>query len=276
MEKESLIDGLRSRLGDNAAAVSDRSYDEIATAALPMFEDDTKVTEDTWKVAVQMLSSLVGQYRHDVADGIAKGKDTWAAEQGEANKKAVADAVAKAKAEWEASLKDKKGEDPAKKTEGNGNGKGASSDILEQVKTLLAENNKQLLSEDGAIGKLTSSVNGFMESYNKQQKESPESGIRKQISDYLSDKGASYKPAVSLAIKNLKIGDNPDMDVLKLQAEKDYMAIVKDFYGDGGKPFGGTGTGGTGKGLVDDYIKQRAQEAQKEANDAEALRKSFK
>lgn len=273
MEKESLIEGLRSRLGDNAAAVSDRSYDEIATAALPMFADDTKVTDDTWKVPVQMLSSLVGQYRHDVADGIAKGKDTWAAEQGEANKKAVADAVAKAKAEWEASLKDKKDKDPA---EGSGDKKDADSNILEQVKSLLAENNKQLLSEDGAIGKLTSSVNGFMENYNKQQKESLESGIRKQISDYLSDKGASYKPAVSLAIKNLKIGDNPDMDVLKLQAEKDYMAIVKDFYGDGGKPFGGTGTGGTGKGLVDDYIKQRAQEAQKEANDAEALRKSFK
>lgn len=273
MEKESLIEGLRSRLGDNAAAVSDRSYDEIATAALPMFADDDKVTDDTWKVPVQMLSSLVGQYRHDVADGIAKGKDTWAAEQEEANKKAVADAVAKAKAEWEASLKDKKDKGPA---EGSGDGKGTNPDILEQVKTLLAENNKQLLSEDGAIGKLTSSVNGFMENYNKQQKESLESGIRKQISDYLSDKGASYKPAVSLAIKNLKIGDNPDMDVLKLQAEKDYMAIVKDFYGDGGKPFGGTGTGGTGKGLVDDYIKQRAQEAQKEANDAEALRKSFK
>lgn len=87
MEKESLIEGLRSRLGDNAAAVSDRSYDEIATAALPMFADDDKVTDDTWKVPVQMLSSLVGQYRHDVADGIAKGKDTWTAEQGEANKK---------------------------------------------------------------------------------------------------------------------------------------------------------------------------------------------
>lgn len=275
MEKESLIEGLRSRLGDNATAVSDRSYDEIATAALPMFADDDKVTDDTWKVPVQMLSSLVGQYRHDVADGIAKGKDTWTAEQGEANKKAVAEAVAKAKAEWEASLKGK-ADGAAAKAEGNDGKKNTNLDILEQVKSLLAENNKQLLSADGAIGKLTSSVNGFMENYNKQQKENLESGIRKQIADYLSNKGASYKPAVNLAIKNLEIGDNPDMDVLKLQAEKGYMSIVKDFYGDGGKPFGGTGTGGTGKGLVDDYIKQRAQEAQKEANDAEALRKSFK
>lgn len=275
MEKESLIEGLRSRLGDNATAVSDRSYDEIATAALPMFADDDKVTDDTWKVPVQMLSSLVGQYRHDVADGIAKGKDTWTAEQGEANKKAVAEAVAKAKAEWEASLKGK-ADGAAAKAEGNDGKKNTNLDILEQVKSLLAENNKQLLSADGAIGKLTSSVNGFMENYNKQQKENLESGIRKQIADCLSNKGASYKPAVNLAIKNLEIGDNPDMDVLKLQAEKGYMSIVKDFYGDGGKPFGGTGTGGTGKGLVDDYIKQRAQEAQKEANDAEALRKSFK
>ena len=275
MEKESLIEGLRSRLGDNATAVSDRSYDEIAMAALPMFADDDKVTDDTWKVPVQMLSSLVGQYRHDVADGIAKGKDTWTAEQGEANKKAVAEAVAKAKAEWEASLKGK-ADGAAAKAEGNDGKKNTTLDIIDQEQSLLAENNKQLLSADGAIGKLSSSVNGFMENYNKQQKENLESGIRKQIADYLSNKGASYKPAVNLAIKNLEIGDNPDMDVLKLQAEKGYMSIVKDFYGDGGKPFGGTGTGGTGKGLVDDYIKQRAQEAQKEANDAEALRKSFK
>lgn len=277
MEKESLIEGLRSRLGDNAAVVSDRSYDEIATAALPMFADDDKVTDDTWKVPVQMLSSLVGQYRHDVADGIAKGKDTWAAEQTEVQKNAIAEAVKKAKAEWEAAQK-KNNPEPAK---GKGDSGKTNDDILEQVKNLLAENNKQLLADDGAIGKLSKSMNGFVETYNKQQREALEKGIRSQITEYLRGKNATYEAALSHTVRNLQIGENPDIDMLKMQAEKDYMSMVKDFYGDGGKPFGGSGSGGsgsggTGKSLVDDYIKQRAEEAKKEANDAEALRKSFK
>lgn len=272
MDKQALIEGMRTRLGENASVVSDRSYDEIASAALPMFADDTKVTDDTWKVPVQMLSSLVGQYRHDVADGIAKGKDTWAAEQGEANKKAIADAVAKAKSEWEVAQKEKNSEP----TKGSKGGDNTNSDILEQVKNLLAENNKQLLADDGVIGKLSKSMNGFVETYNKQQRESLEKDIRNQISEYLKGKKATYEAALSHTVRNLQIGDNPDIDMLKMQAEKDYMSMVKDFYGDGGKPFGGSGSGGTGKSLVDDYIKQRAEDAKKEANDAEALRKSFK
>nr|DAP95125.1 MAG TPA: hypothetical protein [Caudoviricetes sp.] len=272
MEKESLIEGLRSRLGDNASAVSDRSYDEIATVALPMFADDANVTDDTWKMPVQMLNSLVGQYRHDVADGIAKGKETWTTEQAEVQKNAIAEAVKNAKAEWEAAQK-KNNSEPAK---GNGNSGKTNDDILEQVKNLLAENNKQLLADDGAIGKLSKSMNGFVETYNKQQREAWEKGIRTQIAEYLKGKNATYEAALSHTVRNLQIGDNPDIDVLKMQAEKDYMSMVKDFYGDGGKPFGGNGSGGTGKSLVDDYIKQRAEEAKKEANDAEALRKSFK
>jgi hypothetical protein len=272
MEKESLIEGLRSRLGDNASAVSDRSYDEIATVALPMFADDTKVTDDTWKMPVQMLNSLVGQYRHDVADGIAKGKETWTTEQAEVQKNAIAEAVKNAKAEWEAAQK-KNNPEPAK---GKGDSGKTNDDILEQVKNLLAENNKQLLADDGAIGKLSKSMNGFVETYNKQQREALEKGIRTQIAEYLKGKNATYEAALNHTVRNLQIGDNPDIDMLKMQAEKDYMSMVKDFYGDGGKPFGGNGSGGTGKSLVDDYIKQRAEEAKKEANDAEALRKSFK
>lgn len=272
MEKESIIEGLRSRLGDNASAVSDRSYDEIATVALPMFADDTKVTDDTWKMPVQMLNSLVGQYRHDVADGIAKGKEAWTTEQAEVQKNAIAEAVKNAKAEWEAAQK-KNNPEPAK---GKGDSGKTNDDILEQVKNLLAENNKQLLADDGAIGKLSKSMNGFVETYNKQQREALEKGIRTQIAEYLKGKNATYEAALNHTVRNLQIGDNPDIDVLKMQAEKDYMSMVKDFYGDGGKPFGGNGSGGTGKSLVDDYIKQRAEEAKKEANDAEALRKSFK
>lgn len=272
MEKEALIQEFKERLGDNASVVSDRSYEEIANVALPSFADDSKITDDTWKLPVSMLNTLIGQYRHDVAEGINNGKTQWAAENEAANKKAVEEAVAAAKAEWEKAHETK--EPPVPPTDDEKR----KAEITELVKGILAENNKQLLGDEGAIGKLTKSVNGFMDTYNKQQKDTLLAGIRKEVTDYLNGLGATSAPAVNLAVKQLEIGGNPDIDALKLKAKQSYEAINKEFFGDGAKPYGGSGSGGStgGSGLVDDYIKNKAEQAQKEAQDAEALRKTFK
>lgn len=272
MEKEALISGFKERLGDNASAVSDRSYEEIANAALPAFADDSKITDDTWKLPVQMLSTLVGQYRHDVADGITKGKTRWAAEADAANKKAIEDGIAAFKAQWEKDHPAPKQDPPAQTGEEK-----RKAEMAEFVKGILAENNRQLLAEDGAIGKLSKSVTTFMDGYNKRQREAVVGGIRKEVTDYLNGLGATSSPAVNLAVRQLEIGENPDIDALKLTAKKNYEAINKDFFGDGAKPYGGSGTGGgSGKGIVDDYIKSQSEKASREAQDAEALRKTFK
>lgn len=277
MEKETLIQGFKERLGGNASVVSDRSYEEIANVALPSFADDSKITDDTWKLPVQMLNTLAGQYRHDVADGIAKGKTQWATENDVANKKIVDEQVAAFKAQWEKGhpSPERNGGDniPAQTDEDK-----RKAEMTELVKSILAESNKQLLADDGAIGKLSKSMNGFMETYNKQQRETLVSGLQKQVKSYLTDElHADSTPSVNLAIKQLEIGENPDIDALKLQAKKNYETVYKEFYGNGGQPYGGKGTGSqTGSGLVDDYIKNKATQATKEAQDAEALRKTFK
>lgn len=275
MEKEALISGFKERLGDNASVVSERSYDEIATAALPAFADDTKITDETWKLPVQMLNTLVGQYRHDVADGITKGKTQWQSEADAANKKSVEDQITAFKAQWEK-------DHPAPtqpKAEPQTEEEKRKAELQELVKGILAENNKQLLGEDGAIGKLSKSVTDFMEGYNRQQKEAQVNGVRKQVTDYLSGLGAASKPALNLAVKQLEIGDTFDIDELKLQAKKGYEAIYKEFYSDGGKPFGGSGAGG-GQGGADEelkkYLEGKQNDAAKEAQDAENLRKKFK
>lgn len=275
MEKEALIQGLRERLGDNATVLSDRSYDEIASAALPAFADDSKVTDDTWKLPVSMLNTIVGQYRHEVADGITKGKEQWAAENIAANQKSINDGIAAFKAQWE---KDHAVPAPAPAPVPKTDEEKRKAEMAEFVKGILAENNKQLLAEDGAIGKLSKSVSGFMETYNKQQRDALVSGIQKQLRDYLiTDLKADSAPSVNLAVKQLEIGDNPDIDALKLTAKKNYEAIHKEFYGDGAKPFGG-GNGGAAGGDVQlkEYIKTKQAAAQKEAQEAEALRKTFK
>lgn len=272
MEKEALISGFKERLGDNASVVSERSYDEIATVALPAFADDSKITDATWELPVKMLNTLVGQYRHDVADGITKGKAQWATESEAANKKAVADGIAAFKAQWEKdhpSLKDEPQTDDEKR----------KAEMAEFVKGILAENNKQLLADDGAIGKLSKSVTTFMDGYNKQQREAAESGIRKQVSDYLKELGATSIPAVNLAVKQLEIGEKPDVDALKLTAKQSYEAINKEFFGDGAKPYGGSGSQGSQGGSdqqLKEYLQTKQREAEKEAQEAENLRKKFR
>lgn len=274
MEKEALIQGLKERLGENSSVLSDRSYDEIASAALPAFADDASITDDTWKLPVSMLSSLAGQYRHDVAAGVTSGKSQWATENKAANEKAIADGIAAFKAQWEKTHAVPT-PPPAPKTDEEKR----KAEMAEFVKDILAENNKQLLSEEGAIGKLSKSVNTFVDEYNKRQQESLISGVRQQVATYLTSLGATSTPAVNLAVKQLSIGDKPDIDALKLEAKKGYEAIYKEFYSDGGKPFGGSGSAG-GSGGADaelkKYLEDKQKIAEKEAQDAEALRKKFK
>lgn len=272
MEKEALIQGFKERLGDNASVVSDRSYDEIANVALPSFADDSKITEDTWNLPVQMLNTLVGQYRHDVANGITNAKTQWATENDTANKKAIEDGIAAFKAQWEKDHLASKQELPVQTDEEK-----HKAEMTELVKNILAENNKQLLSDEGVIGKLSKSVTGFMEAYNRQQRSAQLEDIKNQITNYLTDLGATSEPAVRLAVKQLEIGENPDIDTLKLTAKKNYETINTEFFGDGAKPYRGqTGAGSAGGGIAARYIKEQGERLQKEAQDAEALRKTFK
>ena len=80
MEKNLLIQNLKSKAGvDN---LSDRTYDEVATLFLSQFADDEKVTEETYSIPLQMLKTMSGQLRHDVADGISRGKSQWETDVG--------------------------------------------------------------------------------------------------------------------------------------------------------------------------------------------------
>lgn len=266
MEKEALIQGLKERLGNNASELSDRSYDEIAEAALPAFADDSTVSEETWTLPVRMLSSLVGQYHHDVATGIASGKVQWEADK----QKAIEAAVKAAKKEWEA--------EKAPAVQPSEGTKVATDDIDSKIDAKMDALFAKLTGDDGAIGKLSKSVNSLMATYDQQRREATVKAARKQVADYLTEMGATSKPAANLAVKQLEIGDVPDIDALKLDAKKSYEAIYNEFYSDGGKPYGGGDTGGEGGSdeQLKSYLKQKQQQIEKEAQEAETLRKKFK
>lgn len=102
MEKETLIQNLKDRVGENDFSVlSQRTIDSIIDPIMPMFADDEKVTDDTYTLPVNMLRSYIGQYRHDLADGMKNGKTAWENEQKTNLAKAVEQAVSDAKKQWE-------------------------------------------------------------------------------------------------------------------------------------------------------------------------------
>ena len=66
MEKDILIQNLKTKVGeDNCKVISDKTFDGIAESVLPMFADDSKITDETWKLPVATLIQFAGQKRFD-------------------------------------------------------------------------------------------------------------------------------------------------------------------------------------------------------------------
>lgn len=279
MNQETLVNELKTRVGDTD--LSDRTFSEVAENALPMFADDSKITDDTWKLPVGMLKSLSGQYRAD--------QKAWI--NGEREKLAAADKASREefeknfKAQWEkdhptAAQSQSKPADDKKVADDKGADDGNA--MVKAIMEAIAANNAKLFGDDGkggTIGAQLASVNKFIEQSNAKAKEARIEGVRKELKDYLVGKKANREPVINLAIKDLKIDDNSDIDKLKIEVEKSYEAKYKEFYGDGGKPFGGSSAGGGDTESPDeevkDYLKKQNEKYEKRMQRAEDLRKSF-
>ena len=100
MEKEILIQNLRTKLGDDkSSAISDRTMEAFADMWLPRFNDDSKITDDTWKEPITFLTNYAGQKLHDdaaMADKLKKEiGDKFNADLAQKIKDAEAAAIAK-------------------------------------------------------------------------------------------------------------------------------------------------------------------------------------
>lgn len=268
MEKELFLSTLKGKAQvDN---LSDRTFDEVAALWLPQFADDTKITDESWVLPVQMLKTMSGQLRHDVSLGIASGKSQWDNDAEVAKKKAVEDAVAAAKAEWEKATK------PVNDAGNNGNGQ---PDINTIVADAVAKAIGGLTGEDGVIGQQSKKLNDFITAFTAKEKAQTEADIRRQIRNRLIARGVDEDDyALEITMEKLSIGEKPDLEALSSQAEKDYESIYKRMHkNDGAQPFGG-GAGGVGNGQdskaeFDKFIQQKRAALEKEAQDAEELKK---
>jgi hypothetical protein len=88
---------------------------------------------------------------------------------------------------------------------------------------------------------------------------------------------ANNEACIDDALDDIEYGENPTFEGLKQAAVSAYEKRYKRYYADGGKPFGGDGTGGNGgeNNFVKDRIEKLKQEAKDNANYAAEMEKDF-
>lgn len=272
MEQETLVNELKTRVGDTD--LSERTVTEVAKSALPLFADDSKITDELWNATTQMLKSALGQERAERKDWITKQQET------------LANADRTAREQWQKEFEEKWAKEhtaqelPLNQDSPSIN-QGDDDKIAAAVAKAMEAQNKKLFGEDGKTG-ILGQMSDFIKQSQTQAKEAKVSAIRKELKDYLVTKGANLKqrePLINLTVKNVAIDDNFDIDKAKLEVEKAYEKNYKDFYGDGGKPFGGDSVGSGASSADADlkkYLEGKAAKAKAEADAADNLRKKFK
>ncbi len=264
MDKETLIQTLRDKVGETDFAVlSDRTIDNIVTPLLPMFSDDEKITDESYNLPLGILKSYIGQYRHDIAEGIKNGKASWEEEQKESVSKKIAEEIEKAKKEWESKNDTSKDTDSIKEKDAHLTAEEITQKVIES-----------LTGKGGALEKLTGTFSKFMEDYSEERKQKKMSQTRDVLRDYLIEHlGADRMPVVNLAIQDIEISDDSDIDSLKKDVKEKYEARYKEFYGD--MPLSvRDGAYGAGDSVDEfkQYMKELEQREADSARDAEALK----
>lgn len=274
MEKDILIQNLKEKLGnDTASVISDRTFDGISSLYLDSFKEDDKVTDDTYKPLLAVLKEFAGQKRYDEKAFTERYKADYEKQHEQDVKDKITLAVAKALEDYKAEHPEKK-EEPKKEEP-----KKDEKDLDAKIAEAIAKAVGGLTAEDGAIGKLTGTLNGFINTYNEREKNARDNAIREQLREYLNSRKANGAAVIDLVLDKIQIGEKPNLAELKVMAERDYESSYKKFYGDGAPAFGGNGNGGAGGGGDTSFVKERIEALKKEAeensNYQSELEKSF-
>jgi len=275
MEKDILIQGLRTRIGeDDAKIISDKTFDGVATEVLGLFADDSKVTDETWKLPVALLKQFAGQKRFDEKNFTEKFKTEYANEYKTQHEKDVETRINAAVAK---ALEDYKKEHP--ENGGGAGGKGGNSEesLDEKVAKAVKEAMAGLTGADSEFGKMTATMTNFMKSQIEREKTAVLNSVKAQLKKHLQDLKANNEACIDDALDDIEYGDSPTFEGLKQSAVSAYEKRYKRYYADGGKPFGGESSGGNGGGsdFVKGRIEQLKKDAEASANYATELEKGF-
>jgi hypothetical protein len=265
MEKDILIQNLRTRIGeDNASIISDKTFEGIADAYLPMFADDSKITDDMWNYPVAVLNAYAGQKRHDDKVFAQKFKTDYAAQHQKDVDERIKEATEKAIEEYKKSLESAGGS-----KEGDGDGDGGArqhaDDMDERIKAILGNTLKE---RDDELAKLRKTIEDITASQKEREKTAQKNSVKTALKQHLQSLKANNEACIDDALDDIDYGDNPVFDELKQTAVAAYEKRYKRYYSDGGKPFGGESAGG-GEGGTGSIVKSHIERVKQQVQDAE-------
>ena len=272
MEKD--IQNLRTRVGeDNAKVISDKTFEGIANVYLPLFADDSAITDETWKFPVAALNEFAGQKRFDEKTFTEKFKADYAKEYATQHEKDVAERIRVA---TEKALEEYKAKHTQK--DGGDGGGGSADDLDTKVKAAVAEAMKGLTGEGSELSKTLATITGFVTSQQEREKTDTKNRVKAELKKHLVALKANNEACIDDALDDIEYGDTPTFEGLKQTAIAAYEKRYKRYYADGGKPFGGDSTGGNGgtTSIVKEKIEKLKQEAKENANYATDIEKTFK
>ncbi|MBQ9652282.1 MAG: hypothetical protein IJV13_08770 [Prevotella sp.] len=274
MEKDILIQNLRTRVGeDNCKSISDKTFEGIANVYLPLFTDDTKITEETWKFPVAALTEYAGQKRHDDAVFTEKFKADYAKEYATQHEKDVEERIRVA---TEKALEDYKKDHP--ETGGDGNkGGGGGEDTQAKIDEAVAKAMEKLTGKDSELAKSLATISSFVTNQTEREKTETKNRVRAELKQHLVNLKANNEACIDDALDDIDYGDNPTFEGLKQSVISAYEKRYHRYYADGGKPFGGDSTGGNsgGSSFVKDRIDRLKKEAAANAEYAAEVEKTF-
>ena len=263
MEKDILIQNLRTKVGeDNCKSISDKTFEGIATVYLPLFADDSKITDETWKFPVAALNEFAGQKRYDEKVFTEKFKTDYAKEYASQHEKDVEERIRVA---TEKALEDYKKAHPEKDGNGGDGGNG-DEDLDKKVDAAVAKALAGLTGKDSELGKSLATISDFVKNQTEREKTATKARVRGELKKHLIELKANNEACVDDALDDIEYGETPTFDGLKQKAIAAYEKRYKRYYADGGKPFGGESSGG-GNGGVNSFVKERIEELKKEAQD---------
>lgn len=272
MEKTLLIEGLRSRVGeDDAKIISDKTFEGIADSVLSLFEDDSKISEETWKLPVATLKQFAGQKRFDEKNFAQNFEESYKTQ----HEKDVEERIRKA---TEAAIEKYKKEHPDQKPGEKGDG--GEKDLDTKIADAVAKALGTQMADDGLIGKTLKTINEFTTSQTAREKQAKLAAVREQLKQHLVGLKANEEACIDDALDDLEYGDDPKFSDLKQKCIDAYEKRYKRYYGNGTQPFGGSGTGEGPSGKESSFVKQRIEALKKAAeeqqNYAKELEAGFK
>lgn len=265
MEKDILIQNLRTRVGeDNCKSISDKTFEGIANVYLPLFADDSKITEESWKYPVAALNEFAGQKRHDSKKFTEKFKAEYAKEYATQHEKDVAEririATEQAVEEYKKAHPDKTNDDD------NGGGGDDEKSLEDKINKAIESAMAGLTGKDSAFSKSLETISNFVKNQTEREKTATINRVKTELKEHLLKLKANNEACIDDALDDIEYGDAPTFDGMKQKAISAYEKRYKRYYADGGKPFGGDSTGGNG-GNGSSFVQERIEKLKKEAQE---------